>query len=92
MAPVAPRATVPLLAANMIPTPDTRYVANTTMETFVQQSRTCLDCHANAAVANAALVKARTLSARTIHGLLFGGPGAPFASDYAFVFSVRTRR
>ena len=90
--PVAPRARIPLLAADMIPTPDTRYVANTTMETFVQQSRTCLDCHANAAVANPALVTARALSARTIRGLLRGGQGAPFASDYAFVFSVRTRR
>lgn len=101
VAPVPPRARLPLPAQDMIPTDSTRYVANATMETFVQQTRSCLDCHQNAAIARPPAqpvpAPARALTAAGIRQALRGttAPGAPtpaYASDYSFVFAAETRR
>jgi hypothetical protein len=50
---VPPGSEVPLTAGNPLPSPSTQKVANTTMETYSQNSVTCLDCHTKAAVASA---------------------------------------
>jgi hypothetical protein len=50
---VAPGARIPLTAGNPQPSPATQKVANTTMETYSQNSKTCLDCHVRAAIAPA---------------------------------------
>ena len=97
IAAVPPRASIPLPAGNMIPTDSTRYVANTTMETFVQQARSCLDCHRNAAIARQAKQRVLTLTGHTIRQVLRGtsksvGAGPAYASDYSFVFAAETRR
>lgn len=83
----APRATVPLTAAGMIPT--NRPVANTTLETYVQNS-VCLDCHAFATVATPAPLSAMRNAKRVIviggrHGL-GATAGSSLASDYSFIF------
>ncbi|WP_144241463.1 hypothetical protein [Janthinobacterium agaricidamnosum] len=48
---IPPGAVVPLPAGNPQPSPQTRIVANTTMETYFQTTKNCLFCHQYAAIA-----------------------------------------
>jgi hypothetical protein len=81
-----PQATVPLTAANMAPR--NRSVANTTLETYVQNS-VCLDCHAYANVATP-LLRGAKLAPRIIEIGPSSRKGAAakskLASDYSFIF------
>jgi hypothetical protein len=55
---VVPRAaSAPLTAGNPLPNPAVHKVANTTMETYFQNTATCLDCHTQAAIAAPATPK-----------------------------------
>jgi hypothetical protein len=47
----------PLTAGNPLPNPAVHKVANTTMETYFQNTATCLDCHTQAAIAAPATPK-----------------------------------
>jgi hypothetical protein len=47
-------AAVPLTAGNPLPNPMIHKVANTTLETYFQNTFTCLECHTKAAIAPAA--------------------------------------
>jgi hypothetical protein len=42
----------PLTAGNPLPNPTIHKVANTTIETYFQNTFTCLDCHTQAAIAS----------------------------------------
>ncbi len=86
----SPRATVPLSDAGTIPT---GAVANTVLETYVQQSR-CFDCHKYATVATPAPT-GLAAQLRTIRTIRIPAPGARtaaaagqsvLASDYSFIF------
>jgi hypothetical protein len=103
--PVRPYAKIPLRDDNMMPILDTRFVANTTMETFVQQKESCMDCHVNAAIAQRPLDGSRSLSAATIRQIVKGQSARPvspdggatpgpslYAADFSFVFAAETKR
>jgi hypothetical protein len=47
-------AAIPLTAGNPLPNPMIHKVANTTLETYFQNTFTCLECHTKAAIAPAA--------------------------------------
>jgi hypothetical protein len=47
----------PLTAGNPLPNPAIHKVANTTIETYFQNTFTCLDCHTHAAIASPATPK-----------------------------------
>jgi len=85
----APRATVPLTAANMAPR--NRPVANTTLETYVQNS-VCLDCHSFANVATtSSLLRGGKRAPRIIEiapmpATRAAAAGSNLASDYSFIF------
>lgn len=48
---------IPLTAGNPLPNPSIHKVVNTTLETYFQNTSTCLDCHTQAAIATAAATK-----------------------------------
>jgi hypothetical protein len=50
-------AAIPLTAGNPLPNPAIHKVANTTLETYFQNTSTCLDCHTKAAIASAGATK-----------------------------------
>lgn len=56
-------------------------VANTTMETYVQTTLSCLDCHSFAAIAETPIVKV------TKHPKTLKAATQPYASDYSFLMS-----
>jgi hypothetical protein len=72
-----PGAEIPLTAGNPQPNPATRKVANTTVETYFQNTSTCLDCHASAAIASADGPK----RIASDYSFLFGGADNPFAGE-----------
>jgi hypothetical protein len=79
-------ARVPLPAAQLSPGASQEPVANTTMETYVQ-NLTCLACHASAPIAKPDLHK--TLSATKVFDLNTAAtPDNPLASDYSFLFQI----
>lgn len=67
---VQPGAKTPLPAGNPQPPPSAEKVANTTLETYLQQKVTCLDCHTRA---NIAKLPHQTAT-------------PPYASNYSFLF------
>lgn len=70
---VPPAAAVPLTAGNPLPNPAIHKVANTTLETYFQNTSTCLDCHTKAAIASTSIRGTKTKQ---------------MASDYSFLFSM----
>jgi hypothetical protein len=70
-----PGAKIPLTAGNPQPNPAIRKVANTTVETYFQNTSTCLDCHASAAIASAD----ETKNIASDYSFLFGEADTPFA-------------
>lgn len=83
---IPPGARTPLTQGNAQPPSAVEKVANTTLETYFQATRTCLDCHVKAHIASttggqgAVTVPANPDAAATTST-------APFASDYSFLFS-----
>jgi hypothetical protein len=82
---------VPLPAPQLSPGPSQEPVANTTMETYVQ-NLTCLACHASAPIAKLGIHK--TLSMTKVFDPATAGTAAtaenPLASDYSFLFKTAT--
>jgi hypothetical protein len=93
--PVPPASQVPLTKGD--PRPNSYEVANTTMESYFQNSLTCLDCHASAPIAS--VLSSRALGSgkpvdilqkvlRQKRGPAVRGNRSPqYASDYSFLFS-----
>ena len=69
-------------------------VANTTLESFQQNSNSCMDCHANfASIASQKLLQATAPGALRRVSAQTGQNGQqPYASDYSFIFLAETRR
>jgi hypothetical protein len=78
---VQPGAHVPLVAAQLSPGASQEPVANTTMETYVQ-NLTCLTCHQSAAVAT---IKPAT-SVKIFDPSKAATAQNPYGSDYSFLF------
>jgi hypothetical protein len=70
----------PLTQGN--PQPQAYKVSNTTLETYVQQALSCLDCHTYAPVAPLAASNAPIKISKNAAP----GSGAKFAADYSFLF------
>ncbi|WP_052262237.1 hypothetical protein [Pseudoalteromonas luteoviolacea] len=97
-------ATTPLTTGDITPSNGTRIVANTTMETFVQNKDSCMDCHKYAATATqsqtaviAAFNKLKLAGSKAPRAMLSTSNGknansASYASYYSFVFSSSTTR
>lgn len=91
---ITPGQTAPLPTGDITPASSNRIVANTVLETFVQKSRSCMDCHQYAPIAQ------KSVSGRIRRILVFLPPAVPlptgastsYASDYSFVFSTETDR
>lgn len=79
-------ARTPLIAAQLSPGASQEPVANTTMETYVQ-NLTCLTCHASAPIASVTPRKAT----KVFDPATWGSPATaqnPYASDYSFLFQT----
>ena len=93
--PVAPGTTTNNMpAGDITPNPITRFVANTTMETFVQTKQSCMSCHQVAPIAQAQQ-QSKTLrgGVPTLKVILSLNPRAANslpASDYSFIFAAET--
>jgi hypothetical protein len=84
--PIQAGARTPLIAAQLSPGPSQEPVANTTMETYVQ-NLTCLTCHASAPIATVNPPKAT----KVFNPATAGSPATaqnPYASDYSFLFQT----
>jgi hypothetical protein len=82
---VQPGARTPLIAAQLSPGLDQEPVANTTLETYVQ-NLTCLTCHASAAIATVT----PSSSTKIFDPATAGQASAakhPFAADYSFLIN-----
>jgi hypothetical protein len=69
-------------------------VANTTLESFQQNSNSCMDCHANfASIASQKLLQATPPGAlRRVTRQMAQNGQQPFASDYSFIFLAETKK
>jgi MYXO-CTERM domain-containing protein len=74
--PIPPGKTIPLTEGDPQPPPAAQPVANTTLETYVQDA-TCLDCHSSAPIA-------------TVQAGANAAPPPQLASDYSFLLSRAT--
>ncbi|QMV18344.1 hypothetical protein GOB94_06325 [Granulicella sp. 5B5] len=99
--PISPASPTPLPLGNPQPNPDAEIVANTTLETYMQNTNTCLGCHIYAPIASTSSANSHT---NQVHALL-RRPELPsgsrqkrmdepllssftnYASDYSFLFS-----
>jgi hypothetical protein len=98
---VPPQSRTPLSGGDIQPPDNSRIVANTTLETFVQKQLNCMDCHQYAPIAlkpPPGLHSVRPAS-RIVIPLRRDGSAAPvppapspYASDYSFVFKSETSR
>jgi hypothetical protein len=72
----------------------TQIVANTTLESFQQNSNSCMDCHANfASIASSGLLHATAPGALRVVTKPNGKQGLPpYASDYSFIFLAETKK
>jgi len=87
---------VPLTMGNPLPKGGAggpgQIVANTTLESFQQNSNSCMDCHVYASIATPSLLQA-TASGGLRKVTKTGTAGvAPYASDYSFIFLSETKK
>ena len=100
--PISPATPIPLPAGNPQPNPSAEIVANTTLETYMQNTNTCLGCHVYAPIASTSSANANS-HATHVQALLRRPElpaGVPqkrttrtllsssnsYASDYSFLF------
>ncbi len=97
---IEPGARIPLPDGNQQPDPANTTVANTTLETYFQQTKTCLFCHQNASLKmpssqSSNANKLKSVSNEILHLLQLKNnkqvksnksSTAPYASDYSFLF------
>jgi hypothetical protein len=99
---VPPQSVTPLSGGDIQPPDNVRIMANTVLETFVQKTTSCMDCHQNAPIAqkpSAALSATGLRPVRKVVVAPRGSPAAaratataPYASDYSFIFLTETNR
>jgi hypothetical protein len=83
--PIGAGARTPLFAGQLSPGPSQEPVANTTLETYVQ-NLTCLACHASAPIATAKPAATTKIFDPAKAGTA-GTALNPYASDYSFLFN-----
>jgi hypothetical protein len=91
--PLSPGATTPLTTGDITPNASTLITANTTAETYVQHTHTCMSCHMSAPIAKASnvmLMRAQDGSMRR-RVLLGKQTSSTYASDYSFIFAGGTQ-
>lgn len=76
---VPPGSHIPLTAGNPVPNSGAQKVANTTMETYFQNTNTCLDCHASAPIA----APGKTKPLASDYSFLFSRASAPLPGKVA---------
>lgn len=86
---VPPGAFAPLSTGDITPRDATRIMANTTLETYLQASRSCMDCHQAAPIKSQA---SQRLIASSLPLEFAVDDTAEYASDYSFVFVANTTR
>jgi hypothetical protein len=94
--PVPPQSLTPLSGGDIQPPDAMRIMANTALETYVQNSASCMDCHQNANIAQ----PSPSLSAagvRPVRRVVIAPRRAatatgPYAADYSFIFLTETNR
>jgi hypothetical protein len=89
---IAPGDTVPLTGGDITPS---AYVANTTLETFLQNSSSannCMACHQYATTAHPRQQSMRMLAGARRLRVQLDTANLPFASSYSFLFLTETRR
>jgi hypothetical protein len=82
---IQPGARTPLIAAQLSPGPSQEPVANTVLETYVQ-NLTCITCHASAPIATVT----PSASTKIFDPATAGSPSTarnPYASDYSFLLN-----
>jgi|SRR5580658_4099492 hypothetical protein len=100
---IPPQSQTPLTIGGITPSDGTRIVANTTMETYVQTTRSCMDCHRNAPIATPKEVEVFEKNGRDFRLVAVPVPehqaaeatpaaGAPYAASYSFVFTANTKK
>jgi hypothetical protein len=97
---IPPQSVVPLTVGGITPATATRVVANTTMETYVQTSAACMDCHQYGDIAQAKAVtffrkngmtqRSVTLFPMTATGEKAASSTPDYATSYSFIFSADT--
>jgi len=93
---VPPGATVPLSAGGITPASTSYIVANTSLETFMQGSNSCMDCHQYTQIALPSLQSIKNVNGHPVRRVLVtpgttGASAATYASDYSFLFSTETK-
>lgn len=94
---IVPQSRTPLSGGTIQPPTSSGGVANTTLESYVQTTLSCMDCHQSAPIAQPAQQRVDVVQGRPVRNVLLPLPKAmttttPYASDYSFVFSTETRR
>ena len=97
---VPPQSRTPLSGGDIQPPDSLRIMANTSLETYVQNKLSCMDCHQGAPIAqgSSAALMADGHPARRIVDLRpranpaagLEAAAARYASDYSFVFVAET--
>lgn len=97
---ILPQRRIPLTTGDITPSSTTRIVANTTMETYVQDSKSCMDCHRSADIAQKGSVSSMMFhGTKTRRIALFPSDvkltdsdtdDNPYATTYSFIFSADT--
>ena len=92
---VPPGSLVPLSAGGITPPSSSGILANTTTETFMQSSASCMDCHQHAGTAQASGQSFATSAGRSVRSVqvtpqLPFGQSPAYASDYSFLFATET--
>jgi hypothetical protein len=88
---------VPLTMGNPMPRGSIegsgQIVANTTLESFQQNSNSCMDCHANfASIATPKLLQATNPGGLRRVARIGTEGQSPYASDYSFIFLSETKK
>jgi hypothetical protein len=92
--PIPPQSTTPLTIGGITPSDSTRIVANTTLETYVQTKKSCMDCHQFAPIAQPKNLALFEMNGHQFHEVIVpaGRTTAPYAANYSFVFSASTTK
>jgi hypothetical protein len=85
---IPPGATTPLTQGNAQPSAAVEKVANTTLETYFQTTKTCLDCHVYAPIASVTTGNVVTIRSMRGPNAVVAGSSATYASDYSFLFKM----
>lgn len=92
--PVPPQSVTPNSGGDIQPPDTVRIMANTSLETFVQKSASCMDCHQQASVAQHSASASAVGGVHPVRKVVIAprraAASAPYASDYSFIFLTET--